>query len=251
MAKDLMGKIALVTGASKGIGAGTARALATAGATVIVNYASDRSGAEDVVAAILSNGGQAWAVHADVSQPQDIKRMFADITAKHKRLDVLVNNAGVYCAQPLEALRPEDFHFMYDINVLGLLLVTQAALPLFGPDGGSIVNIGAVSGRMASPGIAAYAGSKGAVDTITLSLSKELGARHIRVNALNPGSIETPGLAGGMFMQGPMRDRVLAATPAGRLGEPSDIADAVAFLASNASRWINGQIIAAAGGLTY
>jgi 3-oxoacyl-[acyl-carrier protein] reductase len=251
VSNTLTGKTALVTGASKGIGAGIALALAEAGASVIVNYANDHAGAEATIAAIEANGDRAWAVQGDVSKPEDIARMFREVGQRHDQLDILVNNAGVYRAQPLEELTPEDFHFMYDVNVLGLLLVTQAALPLFNPEGGSIVNIGAISGRMASPGIAAYAGSKGAVDTITLSLSKELGPRKIRVNAINPGSIQTPGLADSGFMQDVVLDRVMAGTPMARLGHPEDIADAVVFLASDKSRWIDGQIIAAAGGLTY
>ncbi len=247
----LQGKTALVTGASGGIGAEIAKRFAAAGAAVIVHYASRSSIAGDIVDEIVAGGGAAWAIQADISKPEEIERLAAEARQRHKTLDVLVNNAGVFDSQPIEAVTPEHFHRLFGINVLGLLMTTRAAVPLFEPAGGSIINIGSLSGRMASPGQSVYAGTKGAVDAITLSLSKELGPRGIRVNALNPGAVETPGLAGSGFMSGTMRERVLASTPLGRIAQPADIADIAVFLASNASRWVNGQIIFAAGGLTY
>jgi 3-oxoacyl-[acyl-carrier protein] reductase len=244
-------KTALVTGASRGIGAGIAKGLATARATVVVNYATNRADADAVVDEIKACGGTAWAVQADVSKHDDVARMFAEVAERVERLDILVNNAGIHAAEPIEAVTAEHFHKLFDINVLGLLLTTQAAIPLFGASGGSIINISALASRMSSPDMSVYAGTKGAVDAITLSLSKELGPKKIRVNSINPGSIETEGLAKSGFAAGDMRDLILSGTPLGRLGRPEDIANIAILLASDEAYWINGQIIFAAGGLTY
>ncbi|TWB52913.1 SDR family NAD(P)-dependent oxidoreductase [Nitrospirillum viridazoti] len=251
MTKALEGRTALVTGASGGIGAAIAKALAAGGATVIVHYRGNPQKADQVVAEIAATGGKAWPASADIADPEAIAGLFAAIGQRHDRLDIVVNGAGVFAAHPLSAVTAEHFNHLFGINVLGLLLVTQAALPLFGDDGGSIINIGSLSGSMASPGQSIYAGTKGAVDAITRSLSKELGPRRIRVNAVNPGAVETPGLDGSGFMSASMRERILASTPLGRIGQPDDVASIVTFLASDAARWVNGQIILAAGGLTY
>jgi 3-oxoacyl-[acyl-carrier protein] reductase len=250
MTSSLTGKTALVTGGSKGIGAGIATDFALAGATVVLTYASDRAGADEITAAITARGGRAWAVQGDVSKPEDVKRVLAEVGERHERLDVLVNNAGVYEAAPLGEVTVEQFDRLFSVNVLGLLLMTQAALKLFGPTGGSIINIGALSGRMGSPGLSVYAGTKGALDAITLSLSKELGPRRIRVNAINPGAVETEGVARSGFLEA-RRDMIVASTPLGRVGQPEDIARIAEFLASDAAGWVNGQILFAAGGLTY
>jgi 3-oxoacyl-[acyl-carrier protein] reductase len=247
---NLTNKIALVTGASKGIGAGIAKGLASAGATVIVNYASSKAAAEKVVADIAATGGKAVAIQGDFSKPADITRVYAEIKQQFKKLDVLVNSAGVYAVGPLETVTPEEFHRHFDLNVLGLLLSTQAALPLFGPEGGSVVNIGSVVGKMAPPFISVYAATKGAVDSITVSLSKELGGRQIRVNSVNPGLIETEGTHSAGFIDSDFHKGALAGTPLGRIGHPDDIAKIVVFLASDDSYWVNGQQIAAAGGQT-
>jgi 3-oxoacyl-[acyl-carrier protein] reductase len=247
---NLTNKIALVTGASKGIGSGIAKGLASAGATVIVNYASSKAAAEKVVADIAATGGKAVAIQGDFSKPADITRVYAEIKKQFKKLDVLVNSAGVYAVGPLETVTPEEFHRHFDLNVLGLLLSTQAALPLFGPEGGSVVNIGSVVGKMAPPFISVYAATKGAVDSITVSLSKELGGRQIRVNSVNPGLIETEGTHSAGFIDSDFHKGALAGTPLGRIGQPDDIAKIVVFLASDDSYWVNGQQIAAAGGQT-
>lgn len=251
MTTPLDGRIALVTGASGGIGAGIAKGLAAAGAAVIVHYGSNRAKADAVVAEIAARGGSAWAAQADIADPEAVAELFAEVARRHGRLDALVNNAGVFEARPLAVVTAELFSRLFLINVLGVLLASQAALPLFGEAGGSIINVGSLSGRMASPGQSVYAASKGAVDAITLSLSKELGPRGIRVNSLNPGAVETAGLDASGFLSAAMRERVLAATPLGRIGRPDDIAAIATFLASDTSRWVNGQIIFAAGGLTY
>ena len=244
----LSNKVAVVTGASKGIGASIAKALAAEGASVVVNYASSKAGADAVVAAIKADAGQAIAVQGDFSKPADIERVFAEVQRAHGRLDILVNNAGVYEIAPIEALTEESFHKHFNLNVLGLLLATKAAVPLFGADGGSIINIGSISGTMAAPMMSVYGGTKGAVNSITLSLSKELGPRKIRVNSLNPGFVATEGMSG--FMGTPFHTGTIAATPLGRVAEPVDIARIAVFLASDDSYWITGQQIIAAGGLT-
>ena len=244
----LNNKIALVTGASKGIGAGIAKQLAAAGAVVFVNYASSKEGADAVVAEIAAAGGTAKALQGDFSKAAEVERVFGEIKQAYGRLDILVNNAGIYRMAPIEALTEEVFHQHFDLNVLGLLLAVKAALPLFGADGGSIVNIGSVASTMAAPMMAIYAGTKGAINSITISLSKELGPRKIRVNSLNPGFVATEGMA--PFMGSPFHQGTIAATPLGRVAEPIDIARIAVFLASDESYWITGQHITAAGGMT-
>jgi 3-oxoacyl-[acyl-carrier protein] reductase len=244
----LANKIALVTGASKGIGAGIAKDLAAAGATVVVNYATSKSGADKVVAEITGAGGKATALQGDFSKPEEITRTFAEIKKKYGKLDILVNNAGVYAFSPLEEVTPEEFHREYNLNVLGLLLATKEALPLFGPDGGSVINIGSAAATMPPAHASIYSGTKGAVDAITISLSKELGPRKIRVNSLNPGYVDTEGteaFRGGEFVQS-----LIKSTPLGRAGQPKDIGLVAVFLASDDAFWVNGQRIVAAGGQT-
>ena len=242
-------KVALVTGASKGIGAGIAKNLGAEGATVVVNYATSEEGADGTVAEIVNNGGQAWAVQGDFSKPEEITRTFAEIEKKHGRLDVLVNNAGVAGFGPLERVTAEEFHRLFDLNVLGLLLSTQAAVKLM-RDGGSVINIGSMAGSMPSAYGSIYSATKAAVNNLSISLSKELGPKQIRVNALNPGLVITEGLEAAGFMEGERYDQAVKATPLGRAGRPDDIGKVAVFLASDESYWITGQLIQAAGGVT-
>lgn len=251
MTEILTGKVALVTGASRGIGAAIAKGFAAAGAAVVVNYANSRSAAEAVVSEIMANGGSACAVQGDVSEPEQVLKLFAEVKERHGRLDILVNNVGVATAAPIEAVTSQQFYELFSTNVLGLLLTSQAALPLFGPAGGAIINISALAGQLGSPGKSVYAGSKGAVDAITITLSKELGSRQIRVNAISPGAVVTKGLIDSGFLDSDRHHQSIAMTPLGRLGTPEDIANAAIFLGSDASSWITGQIISAAGGMTY
>ena len=244
----LKGKIAVVTGASKGIGASVAERLAAEGATVVLNYARSKAGAESVVVRINQKGGRAIAVQADVSKPEDIHRLFSDVKNQFGRADVLVNNAGTYEFAPLEAITLEHIAKHFNLNVAGLLLTTKEAVKLMGPEGGSIVNIGSIVGPMPAPGAAAYSASKAAVDAITISLSQELGPRKIRVNSLDPGMIETEGLRAAGMHEGQFRDYMEKTTPLGRIGRPDDVALAVTFLASDNARWITGQVIVASGG---
>ena len=246
----LANKVALVTGSSKGIGAGIAKALAAEGAAVIVNYATSKAGADAVVAEIAAAGGKATAVQGDFSKEADIVRVFADVAKTQKKIDILVNNAGVYAFQPIEQVTPEEFQRQFGLNVLGLLLSIKSALPLFGPDGGSIINIGSAAGKMSPAYSAVYSGTKGAVDSITLALSKELGARKIRVNALNPGFVETEGTVSAGFHEGEMHDFFVKTTPLGRGGRPDDISKVAVFLASDEAGWVNGQLIGVNGGQT-
>jgi 3-oxoacyl-[acyl-carrier protein] reductase len=250
MSKPLANKIALVTGASKGIGASIAKHLAAAGATVIVNYATSAAGADKTVSEIAAAGGKASAIQGDFSKPADIERVFAQIRKEQGRLDVLVNSAGVYEFAPLEGTTPELFHRHFDLNVLGTLLASRGAVALMGPKGGAIINIGSVVGKMAAPMGSIYSATKGAIDSITVALSKELGARQIRVNAINPGLIETEGTSSAGILGSEFHDMALKGTPLGRVGRPEDIARIAVFLASDDSYWINGQQIAAAGGHT-
>ena len=245
----LAGKVAIVTGASKGIGAGIATALGAAGAAVVVNYAGSREGAERVVGAITGAGGRAVAVQGDVSKAADVARLFAEAHEAYGRLDVLVNNAGVYEFAPVEAITEQHFHRQFDINVLGLLLATRAAAAAFGDEGGSIINISSVASRLTPPNMSVYSATKGAVDAITGSLAKELGARRIRVNAINPGPVETEGTHAAGMIGGEMETQMVAQTPLGRMGQPRDIAEVALFLASNASAWLTGEIIFASGGM--
>ncbi|MCX6950940.1 MAG: glucose 1-dehydrogenase [Verrucomicrobia bacterium] len=247
--QTLASKTALVTGASKGIGAAIAKHLAAAGASVVVNYASSKAGADKVVAEITAAGGKAVAIAGDVSKPAEITKLLADTKAAFGKLDILVNNAGVYEFGVLEAITPEHFHRQFNINVLGLLLTTQAAVPLFPATGGSVINIGSVVSRITPPASAVYTGTKGAVDAITGVLSKELGAKKIRVNALNPGMVETEGARSAGFIGSDMEKGVVAQTPLGRTGQPADIASIAVFLASDASGWLTGELINAGGGL--
>jgi 3-oxoacyl-[acyl-carrier protein] reductase len=238
-----------VTGASKGIGASIAKDLAAAGATVIVNYATSKSGADKTVAEITAAGGKAMAVQGDFSKVEDITRVFAEIQQKQDKLDILVNNAGVYSFGPIEQVTAEEFHRQFNLNVLGLLLATQEAIKLMGP-GGSIINIGSVVGSMPPPQSSIYSATKGAVDNLTVSLSKEFGARKIRVNGLNPGLIETEGTQAQGVLEGEFYDEQVKLTPLGRVGKPQDIGPIAVFLASDDARWVNGQLILAGGGVT-
>lgn len=251
-AKDKMsrlnGKVAVVTGASKGIGAAVAKQLAADGASVVVNYASSREGAEKVVAEITKAGGKALAVGGSVANEQDVQGLFDRVQKAFGKVDILVNNAGVYAFAPLDQVTADEYKRQYDTNVLGVLLATKAALPLFPAEGGSIVNVSSVASTLAPAAGSVYSGTKGAVDTITKSLAKELGPRKIRVNAVNPGvviteGVKTAGIAGSDFEK-----EAVAATPLGRVGQPEDIAPPVAFLASDDSRWITGETIFVSGG---
>jgi 3-oxoacyl-[acyl-carrier protein] reductase len=243
----LTGKVAVVTGASKGIGAAIAKSLASAGASVVVNYASSKSGADSVVEAITKAGGKAVAVQGDVSKPADAQGIIDAAIKSFGKLDILVNNSGVYEMGPLEAVTPEHFHKQFDTNVLGLLLVTQAAAKVL-TKGGSVINIGSLVSRITPPGSSVYSATKGAVDVITGVLSLELGPKGIRVNALNPGLVETEGTHTAGFIGSDFHKGAEAQTPLGRIGQPNDIATAAVFLASDDSGWINGQLINAAGG---
>ena len=227
----LSGKIAVVTGASKGIGAGIAKGLAAEGAAVVVNYASSKDGAERVVADIKAKGGKAIAVHGDVAKAADVKKIFAETKQAFGRLDILVNNAGVYNLLPLEEVTEEDFHRHFNINVLGLLLATQEAAKLFGDAGGSVINIGSVVSRLNPPNSVVYTATKGAVDAVTRVLAKELGPRKIRVNSINPGLVDTEGTRA--VGDSDYEEQAVALTPLGRTGRPDDIAPVAVFLASD------------------
>jgi 3-oxoacyl-[acyl-carrier protein] reductase len=244
---NLQGKVALVTGASKGIGAGIARELARRGAAVAVNYSSSKAEAEKLVAEINATGGRAIAVQGNVADSDAIGPFVQKVARELGPIDILVNNAGIYTPGPIEAVTPEHFHKQFGVNVLGLLLTTQAALQHFSPTGGSIVNISSVVVD-GVPGLSVYSATKGAVDSITASLAKELGPRKIRVNSLNPGMVETEGTHAAGFIGSDFEKEAVARTPLGRIGQPQDIATAAAFLASDDSFWINGQAIHAAGG---
>ena len=248
--KKLAGKVAVVTGASKGIGAAIAKDLAEEGASVVVNYSSSKEGADRVVAEITAKGGKAVAVQADVAKKADIDRMFSETKKAFGRLDVLVNNAGVYEFAPLEAVTPEHFHKLFDLNVLGLILATQEAAKQFGPDGGSVINISSVGSTYAAPNASVYSATKAAVDAVTRSLAKELGPRKIRVNSINPGMVETEGTtsAGIVDNESEFRKQTVAHTPLGRIGQPQDIAPAAVYLASSDSAWITGETLYISGG---
>ncbi len=244
----LTGKVAVVTGASKGIGAAIAKALAAAGAAVVVNYASSKAGADAVVAAIVKAGGKAVAVAGDVSKKADAQGIIAAGIKAFGRLDILVNNSGVYEFTALQDITEEQFHRQFGVNVLGLLLTTQAALPHLG-EGASVINIGSVVSRTTPPGSAVYSGTKGAVDAITGVLARELGAKKIRVNTVNPGMVETEGVHSAGFIGSEFQAQIVAQTPLGRLGQPGDIADVVVFLASDEARWLTGEQLLTGGGL--
>ena len=245
----LQGKVAVVTGASKGIGAGIAKGLAAAGAAVVVNYASSREGADRVVADITKAGGKAVAVQGDVAKAADVERLFAEAKKAFGKLDVLVNNAGVYQFAPLEELTEELFHRQFNTNVLGLLQASREAVKHFGADGGSIINISSVASQLGLPGSSVYAATKGAVDTITQVLAKELAPKKIRVNAINPGGVETEGTHAIGVIGGDFEKQMIAQTPLGRIGQPEDIAPIAVFLASSDSGWLTGEKLIASGGM--
>jgi 3-oxoacyl-[acyl-carrier protein] reductase len=248
--KKLEGKVAVVTGASKGIGAGIAKQLAAEGASVVVNYSSSKKGADVVVAEITEKGGKAIAVGANVAKKAEIEKLFAETKKAYGRLDILVNNAGIYEFSPLEGITEEHFNKQFGLNVLGLLLTTQEAVKLFTDKGGSIINLSSIVGRNGFPGAAVYSATKGAVNSITQSLSKELGPKKIRVNGVAPGMVETEGTAamGITDSENQMRKQVEAQTPVGRIGQPHDIATVVTFLASDDSAWVSGETWYVAGG---
>jgi 3-oxoacyl-[acyl-carrier protein] reductase len=241
-------KVAVVTGASKGIGAAIAKRLAAEGASVVVNYATSKQDADRVVAQITQAGGRAIAVAAHVGNEDDVARLFAETKKAFGKVDVLVNNAGVYGPTPIEALSASEFHRHFDTNVLGPLLVTKAAIPLFPAEGGSIVNIGSIVSTLALPGVAVYASTKGAIDTIVKTLAKELAPRRIRVNGVSPGYTHTEGVAAAGMKGNEFEAQMLAMTPLGCAGKPEDIAASVAFLASDEASFITGEILAVSGG---
>ena len=246
--KKLTNKVAIVTGASKGIGAAIAKHLAAAGASVVVNYASSKSGADKVVADITGAGGKAVAVQADVAKQEDITRLFAEAKKAFGRLDILVNNAGIFEFAPLEKVTAEHFHKQFNLNVLGLLLSAQKAAEYFDGAGGSIVNISSVVSINPAPNAAVYSATKGAVDAITKSLAKELGPRKIRVNSVNPGMVETEGVHTAGFIGTDFHKQIIAQTPLGRIAQPDDIAKVAVFLASDDSGWVTGETILVSGG---
>jgi 3-oxoacyl-[acyl-carrier protein] reductase len=244
----LKGKVAVVTGASKGIGAAIAKALAAEGAAVVVNYASSKAGAEKVVNAITAAGGKAVAVGGDVSKTAEAQGIIAAAIKNYGRLDILVNNSGVYEFAPLESVTEDSFHRMFNTNVLGVLLTTQAAVKHLG-EGASIINIGSVISSLTPPNSTVYGGTKGAVDAISGVLAKELGVRKIRVNSINPGAVETEGLHTMGFIGSDREKGAVAQTPLGRIGQVDDIASVATFLASNDAKWITGELVRVAGGL--
>ncbi|MFC3694086.1 SDR family NAD(P)-dependent oxidoreductase [Chenggangzhangella methanolivorans] len=245
---ELTGKTAVVTGASKGIGAAIARSLGKAGASVVVNYASDKAGADKAVADIAAAGGKAVAVQGDVSKEADVLRLFEETEKAFGRPDVLVNNAGIYQFAPLEEVTAEHFHKHFDINVLGALLATREAAKRFGSDGGVVINVSSLASQVAVPNASVYSATKGAMDVLSRVLAAELGPRNIRVNSLNPGAVETEGTHTAGVIGSDLEKQMVAQTPLGRIGQPDDIADVAVFLASDASRWVTGQTINASGG---
>ena len=245
----LIGKVAVVTGASKGIGAGIAKHLAAEGAAVVVNYASSKSDADKVVDEITKRGGRAIAVQGNVAKKAEVERLFAATKKAFGKLDILVNNAGVYEFVPLEEVTEEQFHRHFDTNVLGILLITQEALKHFGSEGGSIINIGSLASSLTPPTAVVYNATKGAVDAITRTLAKELGPRKIRVNSVRPGMVITDGVISAGFDQSDFRKTIESQTPLGRIGQTEDIAPAAVFFASSDSAWITGETLLIAGGL--
>jgi 3-oxoacyl-[acyl-carrier protein] reductase len=241
--------VAIVTGASKGIGAAIAKQLAAEGAAVVVNYAASKDDADRVVAEIARHGGKAIAVQADVSRPAEIRRLLAETKKAFGRLDILVNNAGVYEFAPLEDVTEEHFHKQFNLNVLGLILASKEAVRYFDAAGGSIINISSAASTLAPPNASVYSATKAAVDAVTRSLAKELGPRNIRVNTINPGMVETEGVHAAGLAESDFRKQVEAQTPLGRIGQTQDIAPAVAFLASRDAAWITGETLLIAGGL--
>jgi 3-oxoacyl-[acyl-carrier protein] reductase len=246
--KKLEGKVAVVTGASKGIGASIAAHLAAEGAAVVVNYSSSKQGADQVVKEITGKGGKAVAVQANLARKADIQRLFAEAKKAFGRIDILINNAGIYEFVPLQEITEEHFHKLFDLNVLGLILASQEAARHFGPAGGSIVNISSVVSTYGVPNGAVYSATKAAVDAVTRSLAKELGPRKIRVNSINPGMVETEGFRSAGIPESEMRKQTEALTPLGRIGKPDDIAPAAVFLASPDSAWTTGETLYISGG---
>ena len=246
----LEGKVAIVTGASKGIGAGIARQFAAEGASVVVNYASSKDAAEKVVKDITSKGGKAVAIQGDIAKQADIERVFAETKKQFGKLDILVNNAGVYEFSPIDGITGEHFHKQFDLNVLGLILASKEAAKYIDGNGGSIINISSIASTAAPAMTTVYSATKGAVDTITKSLAKELGPRKIRVNAINPGMVVTEGVQSAGLDQSDFRKDLESRTPLGRIGKVEDIAPAAVFFASNDSAWITGETLVIAGGLS-
>jgi 3-oxoacyl-[acyl-carrier protein] reductase len=244
----LHGKVAIATGASKGIGAAIAKGMAKAGANVVVNYASDRSGAEKAVAAITAAGGKAVAVKADVSKSADVKGLFEQTIRTFGRLDILVNNAGVYCFEPIEAVTEEEFHRIYNTNVLGAILTMQEAIKHFAPEGGAIINIATAGVSSTLPMSSVYTSSKSALVALSSVLAKEFGPRNIRVNVVAPGATETEGAHAIGVLGGPMVKQLVDGTPLGRLGQPEDMVGPVVFLASSDAHWVTGEVLFASGG---
>jgi 3-oxoacyl-[acyl-carrier protein] reductase len=247
--KKLVEKVAVVTGASKGIGADIAKHLAAEGASVVVNYASSKEGADRVVDEITKRGGRAIAVQADVAKKKDIERLFAETKKAFGQLDILVNNAGIYKFEPLEAVTENEFHREFNTNVLGLILATQEAVKYFGTEGGSVINIGSNATKLTPPMSVVYTATKGAVNMITRVLAKELGPKNVRVNSINPGGVETEGFHALGFAGSDFEKQMIAQTPLGRLGQPRDIAPAAVFLASSDGAWITGELLGVSGGL--
>jgi len=246
----LRGKVAIVTGASKGIGAGIAKSLAAEGAAVVVNYSSSKAGADRVVAQITAKGGKAVAVQGDVGKAEDVKRLFEKTKETFGSLDILVNNAGVYRFEPLEQVTEDEFHREFNTNVLGTILSTREAIKYFGPDGGSVINISSVASTLTPPQSVVYSATKSALDGVTRVLAKELGSRNIRVNSINPGGVETEGTHSSGIVGSDFANQMIARTPLGRFGQPEDIAPIAVFLASPESSWLTGEIITASGGLS-
>lgn len=245
----LANKVAVVTGASKGIGAGIAKAMAAEGAAVVVNYASSKEGAESVVSAIEKKGGKALAVQGDVAKPEDVERIFAETKKAFGKVDILVNNAGVYKFHPLEEVTEDEFHRQFNTNVLGLILATKEAAKYFNGGGGSIINVGSVASRVTPPQSVVYTATKGAVDAVTGVLARELGTKGIRVNSINPGLVHTEGTHSAGIIGSDFETRTIAETPLARSGHPDDIAPVAVFLASDDSRWVTGETLLASGGM--
>jgi 3-oxoacyl-[acyl-carrier protein] reductase len=244
----LSGKVAVVTGASKGIGAGIATALGAAGASVVVNYASSKDGADRVVSEITAKGGKAIAVKGDMAKAADVQQLFAETKKAFGKLDVLVNNAGVYAFAPIQEVTETEFHRHFDLNVLGPILAIKEAVKLFGPQGGSVINISSVASESGMPTAVVYSATKGALDTVTRVLAQELGPKNIRVNTIAPGGVETEGVHSAGVIGSDLEKQMIARTPFGRLGQPADIAGVAVFLASPESAWLTGQRIEASGG---